>query len=30
LTLNSFTINRTSQSPKSFDFSIKMTFGGTY
>ena len=30
LTLNSFNINRTSQSPKSFDFSIKMTFGGTY
>ena len=30
LTLNSFTITRSSQSPKSFDFSIAMTFGGTY
>ena len=30
LTINSFTISRSSQSPKSFDFSISMTFGGTY
>ena len=30
LTLNSFNITRNSQTPKSFDFSIKMTFGGTY
>jgi hypothetical protein len=30
LTLNSFTISRTSQSPASFDFNISMTFGGTY
>jgi len=30
LTINSFTISRSSQSPASFDFSISMTFGGTY
>ena len=30
LTINSFTISRTSQSPASFDFNISMTFGGTY
>lgn len=30
LTIKSFNINRTGQTPKNFDFEIIMTFGGTF
>lgn len=30
LTIKSFNINRTGQTPKNFDFEIVMTFGGTF
>lgn len=30
LTIKSFSINRTGQAPKNFDFEIVMTFGGTF
>jgi hypothetical protein len=30
LTIRSFSINRSGQTPKNFDFEILMTFGGTY